>query len=603
MDEFKRLFPHVKTHIVPLTFSLLLLVAAGGFEVLTTSLAKPLFDDVLTPLPATATSAVTKFDFLRTLLDFLPGNSVVQLSLALLVFTLFKGATLYYSNVLMGVVGQSVVMTLRNRLFEHMLGQSMGFFAIKSTGSLMSRMSSDVEQLQEAVSTNIGEFFREAVLLLFLVLWVFYIDWRMATLAMMIVPAAILLTATMGRRIRRLSWQGRERTASLSDRLQQTLTGMRIVKAFGMEPHEVMRFRKETRELFAANLRAAKVLFLNAPAMEFLGVLCFVPLLFYAHARIASGTLSLGLFSVSLFSLFRMYDPIRKLSRIHVQFQKSMASAARILELLDTRIEIQDSPQAAALKGMRRSISFENVGFDYSDASGQSRVLKNINLMVPRGRVVALVGSSGAGKSTLVSLIPRFYDISEGRITIDGMDLRSVTQESLRKNIAIVTQETFLFNDTVWNNIAYGNPAASPEEIRAAAESALAHDFITQLPAGYKTIIGERGQRLSGGERQRLSIARALLKNAPILILDEATSALDSESEKMVQQALANLMRDRTTFIVAHRISSVRRADMIVVMENGRIQEFGTHETLMENGGIYRRLFTLQSGEVSSVGR
>jgi subfamily B ATP-binding cassette protein MsbA len=342
-------------------------------------------------------------------------------------------------------------------------------------------------------------------------------------------------------------------------------------------------------------MRAARILFLNSPLMELLGVLSFIPLLYYAHMRIVEKTLSFGAFGGSLFSLFKMYDPIRKLSRIHVQFQRAFASASRIVELFDTHIEIQDRPEARTLEGVFESIEFKNVSFDYKDASGASLVLKEINLKVRSKQVVALVGSSGSGKTTMVGLLPRFYDATEGAVLIDHVDLREYSQQSLRNQIAIVTQETFLFNDTIRNNILYGNTSASQELVEEAAHAALAHDFIMQFPMQYETMIGERGQRLSGGEKQRISIARAILKNSPILILDEATSALDAESEKLVQQALANLMQNRTTFVIAHRLSTIRRADIIVVLEQGQIEEVGTHDSLMELNGLYSRFFRLQT--------
>jgi subfamily B ATP-binding cassette protein MsbA len=331
--------------------------------------------------------------------------------------------------------------------------------------------------------------------------------------------------------------------------------------------------------------------------MEFLGVVAFVPLLYYAHARIVDRSVTIGLFGGVLFSLFRMYDPIRKLSRIHVQFQRAMASGTRIMELLDTNLEIADKPGARTLEGMHDSVTFQNVSFHYTDQDKDEQVLRNIDLDVKRNQVVALVGSSGSGKTTLVGLIPRFFDPTEGAVLIDGIDIREFTQSSLRSLIAIVTQETFLFNDTVYNNIAYGNVRASKEQILEAAKAALADDFIRRFPMQYETVIGERGQRLSGGERQRISIARALLKNAPILILDEATSALDSESEKLVQVALANLIKDRTTFVIAHRLSTIRNANSILVLDHGKIVESGNHDSLMEQDGFYRRFFRLQSEE------
>lgn len=634
MNDFRKLFHFVRPHSTALGFSLVLLFFAGIFEVLTTALAIPLFDDVLMPVSApregiqqnvgqaegsaatagqqsvagtTASTGATEsqrklLEFIKHYLLLSPGSMITKLAVALLFLTLFKGLCLYHSNYMMGRIGQSVVTDLRNQLYSHVLKQSMGFFSLNSTGRLMSRMGSDVEQVQEAVSTTLAELFREVVLLLSLIVWVVRLDWKLALVSLIVAPAALSMTLLMGKSIRRVSLKSRENVATLHDQLQQTITGMRIVKAFGMEPHEEKRFYKSAMDLFRANMRAMRILFINSPLMELLGVLSFVPLLYYAQFRIAERTLTLGIFSGGLFALFRMYDPIRKLSRIHVGFQRAFASASRIFELLDTHIEIQDRPGAQTLTGIRESIEFRDVSFDYRDAGGESLVLKDINLKVHRKQVVAFVGSSGAGKTTLAGLLPRFYDATTGGVLIDGVDIREYTMASLRRQIAVVTQETFLFNDTVWNNIAYGDTGASKERIYEAAQAALAHDFIMQFPMKYETMIGERGQRLSGGERQRISIARAILKNSPILILDEATSALDSESEKLVQQALANLMRDRTTFVIAHRLSTIRDADIIIVLERGRIEEMGTHESLVGLSGLYSRLLRLQSVESFSPG-
>lgn len=617
MNELRRLLPFVRPYRFGLVIAFALLIVAGIMELMTAAMIIPLFDKVLAvPAPAGSTTAVAgeasatsapgapaEFEDLKkqvlALLDqglaHLPGNVLVQVSIALLLLTIGKGLCFYYSNYRMGYVGQGVVTDLRNQLYRHVLNQSMGFFSVNSTGKLMSRMNSDVEQVQEAVSTWVAELFRESVLLVALITWVFLLDWKFAVLSLTIAPAALFLTMFMGRRIRKASLHSREGVASLSDLLQQSLTGMRILKAFGMEAHEQQRFEGVARRLFFVNLQAARVMFINSPAMEMLGVMCFVPLLFYANQRInVHHNLSLGMFSGGIYGLFRMYDPLRRLSRLHVNFQRAFASASRINELFDTHVEIHDRPAARELPGLRESVEFRGVFFDYQGAKGHRSVLKDISLKVDRNRVVALIGSSGSGKSTLVSLVPRFYDVTAGSVEIDGVDIRDYTQRSLRRNIAIVTQETFLFNDTIRNNIAYGDVGASPERIEDAARAALAHDFIQHLPQKYETRIGERGQRLSGGERQRISIARAILRNAPILILDEATSALDSESEKLVQQALANLMQDRTTFVIAHRLSTIRNADTIVVLDKGRIEEIGNHDSLLECNGLYSRFYRLQ---------
>ena len=603
MKLSRRLYQLFKPRLGIIALSFFLLVCVGLFEILITSLIIPLFDKVLTATPSATTAAMTEFGlarrFLETVqggLDMLPGSLVTQLAIALVGLTFCKGVCLYYSNYAMGHAGQSILMELRTKLFAHVLRQSMSFFSLNSTGKLMSRIGNDVEQLQEAVSSSLGEFFREIVMLTALITYALILDWKLAVLAILIAPLAGFLTMFMGKRIRAVSLKWREDAAVLNDHMQQSITGMRIIKAFSMEAHEESAFTRKSLQLFRSNLKAMSILFLNSPAMEFLGVAAFVPLLYYAHINISNRTVTLGLFGGVLFTLFRMYDPIRKLSRIHVQYQRAMASGARILELLNTDLSVRDRPGARRIEGIRDIISFEGVEFRYADQSpDEEPVLCDINLEVKRNQVVALAGSSGSGKTTLVGLLPRFYDPTRGGVFIDGTDIREFTQESLRRQIAMVTQETFLFNDTVYNNIAYGDIGAARERVEAAARAALSDDFIRRFPLGYETVIGERGQRLSGGERQRISIARALLKNAPILILDEATSALDSESEKLVQEALTNLIKNRTTFVIAHRLSTIRNADLILTMERGRIIEAGSHDELMSRDGPYRRFFRLQA--------
>ena len=603
MNDFKRLYPFIRPYRVGLVFSLLLFSLVGILQSTTTTLSLPLFDNVLMAGKSAAPGETPKEGMVQKyvsfILSFMPGHLITKLCLALLILTILKGICVYYSNYSMSRIGQNVVTDLRNDLFHHVLDQSMSFFSVNSTGRLMSKMSGDVEQIQEAVSIVLAELFREVVTLVFLLITVFVADWKLALLSLLIAPLALSLTLGMGKRIRNVSRKGREDTANLNDHLQQSITGMRIIKAFGMERHEEEGFRKTAARLLHSNLRAAAILFINSPVMELLGVVAFIPLLYYAHARINSvpSTLTAGMYGLVMFALFSMYDPIRKLSRIHVQIQRAFASSSRIVELLDTHREIQDKPGARTMDDFKDSVEFQNVCFDYSDQNGETRVLSAINLRANRNQVIAIVGSSGSGKTTLVGLIPRFYDPTSGVVRIDGIDIRECTQNSLRSQIAIVTQETFLFNDTVRNNIAYGNICASGEKIVEASRAALADDFIMKFPMKYDTMIGERGQRLSGGERQRLSIARALLKAAPILILDEATSALDSESEKLVQQALTNLIRNRTTFVIAHRLSTIRNADRILVLDHGRIVESGTHDTLMLLDGPYRKFFRLQTEE------
>jgi len=594
MTPLRQLTKFVQPYRGTIALSLLLLALSAAAESLRFLLVIPLFDQVLVSQPDPASTSVDQFDFLRVILDLVPGNIVWQVSILLVTLTLLKGIFIYCSDYLMGSIGQKVLTDLRNVLFNHVTGQSMRFFSLNSTGRLMSKMGNDVEQIQEAVSTVMAELFRESVVLVAMGIVVFVVDWKLALLTLVIAPPAFGLTYALGKLSRKASLRGRQDTATLNDQLQQSLTGMRIIKAFGMEAHERRHYKKNTLRLFRSNMKAMAVFFISSPLLEFIGAVAFVPVLFYAHSHITSSELTLGMFSGGLFALFRMYDPIRKLSRIHIRIQRALASASRISDLLETHYEIQDSPNAQALEGIQDSFEFRNVSFNYVDESGTTEVLNAIDLEVKKNQVIAIVGSSGAGKSTLVDLIPRFYDPTSGSVLIDGKDIRGYSQDSLRRQIAVVTQETFLFNDTVRNNIAYGNLQASEEQIKEAAGAALADEFIKRFPLQYQTPIGERGQRLSGGERQRISIARALLKNAPILILDEATSSLDSESEKLVQQALVNLIRDRTTFVIAHRLSTIRNADTIIVLEEGKIAESGDHESRMEKQGRYYRFFRLQ---------
>jgi len=595
MKAFDQFYTFIRPHRLMIAVSLGLLALSAALDFLIILLVIPLFDQVLVSQPETTATGLAQFPFLRVILDLIPGNIVWKISVNLVLLTLLKGICLYSSNYLMGRVGQGVLTNLRNILYNHVLGQSMRFFSSNSTGHLMSKMGSDVEQIQEAVSSVLSELFREAVVLVAMVALVFTVDWRLALLTLLIAPPAFCLTYILGRLIRKVSLKSRQDTANLSDKLQQSLTGIRIIKAFGTEPYETGRYKKNTLQLLNSNMKALSFYLISSPLMEFIGAVAFVPVLFYAHANITDSYLTLGMFGSGLFALFRMYDPIRKLSRIHVKFQRSLASMSRIYELLHTHYEIQDRSGAETLEGVKHSIEFRNVYFNHVDQNGTIEVLKDINLKVNLNRIIAIVGHSGAGKSTLVDLLPRFYDPTSGSVLIDGTDIREYSQNSLRRQIAIVTQETFLFNDTVRNNITYGNRNASDDQIVAAAKAALADQFIMRFPGQYDTTIGERGQRLSGGERQRIAIARALLKDAPILILDEATSSLDSESEKLVQQALVNLIRDRTTFIIAHRLSTIRNADTIIVLEKGEIAESGNHESLITQQGPYGRFYSLQT--------
>jgi subfamily B ATP-binding cassette protein MsbA len=596
MNEARRLYPYVRPYLPLLAFATLLLIACGFLEALIIALLAPIFDQLAPTVSAGADATSDKFGFLRDLLGLEKDTYFIRVAIFLVVFSFLKGIFLYFADYSMNRSGQELVATLRRRLYDHLLQQSLAFFSRYPTGKLMARAITDTERLQEAVSKRLTEFIRQVFLLLFFLALVLYADWKLAVLSFAIAPLVLSITMRLGKKIRRDSLRSQESLSDISQALQETISGQKIVKAFCAEDYEKRRFSALIDRLVRFNLKIARVSALGSPLIEFIGYLAFVPFLLYFNYQLSQG-FTIGAFVVFVAALFRLYEPIRKLSRMHLYFQQTLASAQRIFELLDEKVEVREDPAARALPPLGEKIEFDRVEFAYPEGE-DTPVLHEINLKVRKGEIIALVGLSGAGKTSLVSLIPRFYDVSRGTIRIDGENISQVTLASLRAQIAIVTQETFLFNDTMRNNIGYGREESRMEEVQAAAEAAFIHDFIMSLPDQYETRIGERGQRLSGGQRQRVAIARAILKRAPILILDEATSALDTESERLVQQALSNLMSYCTTLVIAHRLSTVRLADRIVVLDKGRIVEEGDHDTLMEGSGIYRRLYEMQFVDV-----
>jgi len=506
---------------------------------------------------------------------------------------LLKGIGSYVSSYLMADVGQRVVRDLRNALYHHILGQSAGFFAQRTTGQLMSRITNDVGQVQQAVSETIGDLTRESLALVGYAALMFYLDARLALVCMTGAPLIVYPLIRLGQRVRRTTRRSQEALEQLSHISAEAFTGHRIVKAFGTEEHESAKFSRASQQLFRTNMKVTAALSSLPPLMELLGGFGMAAALWYGAQQISSGRLTTGQIASFFAAAFLMYGPVKKLSRVNANLQQALAACERIFDMLDTHTEVHEDPLAPPLAPFRHAIEFTEVGFGYDEDA--ARILRGVSVTVSAGQMVAIVGRSGAGKTTLVNLLPRFYDVSAGAIFIDGVDVRHVSLASLRRQIGIVTQEIVLFDDTIATNVAYGSPQASRAEIEGAARAANAHDFILSLPNGYETMIGERGQRLSGGQRQRLAIARALLKNAPILVLDEATSALDSESELLVQEALANLMLNRTSFVIAHRLSTIRRADAIIVLERGRTVEVGRHDELITRpGGAYASLYQMQ---------
>jgi len=569
-DTLRRLFSYSAPYRGRLLYALVgMVVYAIGYATLA-YLVKPIFDNVLPNQEGVAT--------------------IAQL---IVVVYLLKGMGSYASSYLMTDVGQRVVMDIRNELFRHILGQSAGVFAQGATGRLLSRINNDVGQVQQAVSETIGDLTRESLALVGFVALMMYYDARLTLFCLTAAPLVVYPLVRLGQRVRRTTRRSQEALEQLSHLSTEAFTGHRIVKAFGTEAVEADKFRKAGYHLFRTNMKVTAALSTLPPLMELLGGFGIAAALWYGSRQIAAGNMTAGQF-VSFFSaLFMMYEPAKKLSRVNANLQQSIAAAERIFEMLDTHTEVHELPNAGAIAPFQRCIEFRDVGFGYDEGPG--RILRGVSFTVEAGQMVAIVGRSGAGKTTLVNLLPRFYDVSAGAIYIDGVEIQQVTLASLRNQIGIVTQETVLFDDSIASNIAYGAKNASREMIEAAARAANAHDFIAALPKAYDTMIGERGQRLSGGQRQRLAIARALLKNAPILVLDEATSALDAESELLVQEALANLMLNRTSFVIAHRLSTIRRADAIIVLERGRVVEIGRHDELLAHpDGTYATLYQLQ---------
>lgn len=567
---YRRLLRYLRPYVWPyFVLAVFCMILFSGTNGVMPFLIRHIFDDVFTAKD-------------RAMLQLLP---VVIIGVFLL-----RGFVSFGSTYLTEYVGQRIIADLRRELNEHIQRLPLSFFHRTPTGTIVSRVTNDVALVRSALTDAVAAILKDASSLVILVGVAFYQDWLLALIAFVVFPASVLPVLRLSKRLRQVAWRGQVTMGQLTALLQETIQGNRVVKAFGMEEYEQQRFNAENERLFRLAMKSTRIRAFTTPMLEILAAFGIAGVVWYGGYSVIVGGRTQGAFLAFLTALFLLYEPFKGLARTNTVVQQALGAAQRVTELLDTPGEVADRPNARELTGIREGVRFERVSFRYE----KDWVLRDVDMELRCGEVVALVGMSGAGKSTLADLIPRFYDVTEGAIYIDGVDIRDYSLASLRRQIAVVTQHTFLFNDTVRNNIAYGSSDTDIERVVAAARAANAHEFIERLPQGYDTVVGELGVRLSGGQRQRIAIARALLKNAPLLILDEATSALDSESERLVQDALERLIENRTTLVIAHRLSTVRRADRIYVLANGRIVEEGTHEQLLALNAEYRKLYDLQ---------
>ena len=569
---FKRLYALIYPYRYQFLIAMIAALIVAGLSGVQAYMVKPLLDKIF-------------FEKSTLYLAILP--------FALVALFAVKGFFYGLNFFLLEKIGQTVIRKMRVTLFSHIHAQSLSFFHKNPTGELISRIISDVSLIQNSISTVVVGLLRDFFQVIFLLVVIFYMNWKLALLSLIFLPSAAVPIVYFGRAFRRIGTKIQEETANLSTIIHESITGSPVVKAFSMEKHETSRFASQAQTLFAITMEDKRVYRLQHPLMEVIGSIGMALIIWFGGREVIAGNATPGTFFAFITALIMIYDPIKKVSRINSAVQQGLAAAVRVFTLLDVMPEIVSKNNASPLPPFAHTITLENVHFRYDEEP----VLSGIDLTVPAGEILAIVGPSGAGKSTLINLIPRFFDIDKGAITIDGHDIRDITLESLRNQIAIVTQHTILFNETIRNNIAYGDSQKSDEEVLAAAKAAHALGFIERLPEGLDTVIGESGMMLSGGERQRLSIARAILKDAPILVLDEATSALDTESEVEVQKALENLMRNRTTLVIAHRLSTIRNADRIIVIKDGTIVEEGNHEELISLNGEYENLYNMQFNE------
>jgi subfamily B ATP-binding cassette protein MsbA len=605
---FLRVLKYVRPYWKQLALSVFFTILFSIFSGVSIYLAIPLLEtlfsqDYISALNKLGSSSGFLSDLKNTFFSFLfryvfsgtHSEALIKICIVIIIAFFLKNISDYLQAYFMAYVEQGLVKDIRNEVYRHLHTLSLGYFTSERTGNLISRITNDVNIINTGISATFLNLVREPLLIVVFLMIAISINWRLTLISLLVLPFALYFISKLGLRLHKESRISQERMADITSVLQETISGVKVVKAFGMEEFENKKFQTQTWRYFKSLLKITRIRNLASPITEFLSVVAGVVIIWYGGMQVLElGTMRASEFLTFLIAIFQIMPPVKELTSVNNRIQESTSAAKRVFEILDIEPDIKEAPNAIELKEFKDEIVFENVWFSYNGTKNGDFILKGINLKVKKGEILAIVGPSGAGKSTLVDLIPRFYDPTEGRILIDGIDLRMIKIKSLRDKIGIVTQETILFNDTIRNNIAYGLEDCPIDKIIEAAKAANAHDFIMQLPNGYDTVIGERGMKLSGGQRQRISIARALLKNPPILILDEATSNLDAESEILVQEAIERLMQNRTVFVIAHRLSTIRNADRIIVIDNGRIVQEGKHEELIHQDGLYKKLYEMQ---------